>query len=301
MTVEENNIIKQLRLSVSKVKCFDSCKKKFWYNYVMHYPKKTWAFHTLGKFVHLALEEFHFVYLNGSDDPLHIAMGRAYKKAMKEFGKSMSEDSKKEAYEIIDGYLKKITNEKHTLKDVLAVEKNFSFPITKNIILNGMIDKVIIDNGILHISDYKTTKQKKYLLNDWLQLQTYAYIMLQENPDVKKIRGSYIMLRHNFELIQKDFEIDEILQIKEKFEDYAKQIEDEQSYEATPSRLCEYCDFLDMCEPGKEFLNKNTKNTNTGSTTQFWPLVTTGTRFVSEIQTGGDARPEAVCSVKPAG
>ena len=186
----------------------------------------------------MVLEEFHKSFLSGSDEPLNVVMGRAYKIAMKEFGKSMSEDSKKEAFTMIDGYLQKITNEKHTLKDVIAVEKNFSFPISDHIILNGMIDKIQIDHdGILNVGDYKTTRDKRYLKDDWLQLQTYAYVLATEDPSIKQIRGSYILVRHNFERIEKVFNIDEIMEIKDNFETYAKDIEDEQLWEATPTQL----------------------------------------------------------------
>lgn len=265
MPVEQTeNIIKKLKLSVSKVKTFDQCKKKYHYTYEMRLPRKTWAFHTLGKFVHLVLEEFHKSFLSGSDEPLNVVMGRAYRIAMKEYGKSMSEDSKKEAFTMIDGYLQKITNEKHTLKDVIAVEKNFSFPISDHIILNGMIDKIQIDHdGILNVGDYKTTRDKRYLKDDWLQLQTYAYVLATEDPSIQQIRGSYILVRHNFERIEKVFNIDEIMEIKSNFETYAKDIEDEQLWEANPTRLCGYCDHLAICKEGTDFMNKINGNTNT--------------------------------------
>ena len=144
--IEEHNLIKKLKLSVSRVKCFDQCKKKYNYSYNLRLPKKTWEFHTLGKFVHLVLEEFHKAFINGCSEPLHIVMAKSYKIALKQYGKSMSDEMKKEAFSMIDEYLQKITNEKHTIKDVIAVEKTFSFPITDHIILNGMIDKIQVDS-----------------------------------------------------------------------------------------------------------------------------------------------------------
>ena len=264
MSVEEQtNIVKELRLSVSKVKTFQDCARKFYYTYVLHLPRKTWSFHTLGKFVHLVLEEFHLAYINGSIDPLHVVMGKCYKIALKKYGQSMSDDLKKEAFEMIDAYLRKITNEHHTLKNVLAVEKQFSFPITDHIILNGMIDKIEMgQDGILNIGDYKTTKNLKYM-NDFLQLQTYAYVLMTEDPSIKKIRGSYIMLRHNFKRIEKVFDFDEVMEIKWKFENYANLIENEVNFDANPSRLCEWCDHVSICDVGSAFINKG-KNVQHG-------------------------------------
>src|SRR5690606_31482366 len=47
------------RLSVSKVKTFDSCAAKFKYSYIEKLPKKEWDFHVFGTFCHDTLENFH--------------------------------------------------------------------------------------------------------------------------------------------------------------------------------------------------------------------------------------------------
>jgi hypothetical protein len=67
-------------------------------------------------------------------------------------------------------------------------------------------------DNILMVSDYKTTKNKKYL-KDNLQLLTYAYVILSEDPDIEKIKASYVLLRHNFENITHEFLRDEILTV----------------------------------------------------------------------------------------
>ena len=47
-----------LRISVSKAKTFDGCKKKFDFCYVQKLPRKDWDFHIFGKFCHSVLETF---------------------------------------------------------------------------------------------------------------------------------------------------------------------------------------------------------------------------------------------------
>lgn len=184
-------------------------------------------------------------------------MSRAFKAAKAEF--PMSAELQKEAYDMIDGYLKKLATEESTTK-IIAVEKKFDFAITDKVVLNGMIDRIQLDNdGIWHVADYKTTKNKKYLKNDFLQLLTYAYVILTENPELEKVRGSYILLRHNFEYITKDFGKDEILEIKNKYETYAKQIEEEQLWRPNPTRLCEYCSYVDICEEGSALVRPKIK------------------------------------------
>lgn len=245
-----------LRLSVSKVKTFSHCQKQYKFAYINKIPQKEFSFHSFGKFLHKILEDFHTEYINGCIKPYNIIMSRCFKSARKEY--NISQDLEKEAYDIIKLYLKKIDKEFASTK-ILAVEKKFDINISNNIILNGMIDRIQLDNdNIIHVADYKTTKNKKYLKCDFLQLLTYAYVIFMENPTIEKIRGSYILLRHNFEYLTKEFLKDEILKIKEEYQDYAKKIEEELLWRPSPTRLCEYCSYLDICEEGTRLVKPQT-------------------------------------------
>ena len=249
---DENNILK---LSVSKTKCYSGCNKQYYFSYVLKLPKKDRDYHILGKFCHRVLEFFHQEYINGGASPYHIAMADAYKVALSEYKDKMTIEMKKECYEIIDQYLQHITNHRF---NVISVEKRFEFPINETVILNGAIDRIQIDeDNVLHLADYKTTKNKKYLKDDWFQLLTYAYVMLNENPAIKKIRVSYILMRHNFEYITKDFLREDILKIKDQYEDYAKMIKEEKLFRPNPTVLCSWCDHLEVCDEGKAFSNKS--------------------------------------------
>lgn len=244
-----------LRLSVSKTKCFLQCKKQYHFSYILKLPKKDRDYHIFGKFCHKVLEDFHNAYIvNKSEKQFNIEMGIAYKTALSEYGSKMTPEMKQECYEIIHEYLKIVSNDKknNLPANVIACEKSFFFEVDKNIILNGMIDRVQIDaDNVLHVCDYKTVKNKKYLKSDFFQLLTYAYVMLMEDPTLTKVRASYILLRHNFEYITAEFSLPEILEIKDKYIGYARQILNEKDYPANPTKLCLFCDYLDMCEEGK--------------------------------------------------
>jgi RecB family exonuclease len=245
-----------LRLSVSKVKTFSDCQKKYHFSYILKLPRKEFDYHTFGQFVHKILELFYEQRISGNGEPNSDLMGKVFKTAMSEYGHRLSSDHKKEGYEIIDRYLQRLAKGQDEAKKVLSVEKRFNLNITDNVILNGMIDKVQIDNdGVMTVADYKTTKNKKYLKDDFLQLQTYAYVLWSEDKSIKKVRGAYVLLRHDFERIEKEFSIDEIMEVKNKYETYAKNIEDELLWRANPTRLCAYCEFLDSCNEGKSFVN----------------------------------------------
>jgi CRISPR/Cas system-associated exonuclease Cas4 (RecB family) len=107
-------------------------------------------------------------------------------------------------------------------------------------------------DGVLHVCDYKTVKNKKYLKNDFFQLLTYALVLCIEDPTITKVRGSYILLRHGCEYITKEFDLKEIMETKEKFLKYAEQIHAEQLWRANPTPLCNFCDYLTSCEDGKK-------------------------------------------------
>lgn len=252
--------IKDLRLSVSKAKTFNDCKKKFKFSYIERLPKKEWDFHIYGKFVHRVLELFHLHYIEGGTDPRHVAMSNAFKVSLTEFKGQMTKEQKIEAKEACSAYLKRISEEdKSKAPNVLAVEREFSLEIAEKVLLLGVIDRVQIDaDGVPHVCDYKTTKNKKYLKNDWFQLLTYAYVLLLEDPSITKVRGSYILIRHEFEYITAEFTVDEILKVKDKFLKYAEDMNTEQLWRPNPTPLCKYCDFIEHCNEGNQFINRDT-------------------------------------------
>lgn len=241
-----------LRLSVSKTKTFLDCKKKFDFSYIQKLPKKDWDFHVFGKFCHKVLEEFHQAYVEGCTAPYNITMGESYKKALIEYKDKMTADMKKDCWAIINKYLYLVTKDKNLVTSVIGVEKKFDFAVNEKLVLNGMIDKIQIDDdGVIHVADYKTTKNKKYLKDDWFQLLTYAYVILNEDPKVKKVRASYILLRHDFEYLTTEFKASEIRKVKDKYLDYVEQINSETEFAPNPTMLCNYCDFQNLCPAGK--------------------------------------------------
>jgi CRISPR/Cas system-associated exonuclease Cas4 (RecB family) len=244
----------QLRLSVSKTKTFLDCRAKFKFSYIEKLPKKDWEHHTLGKFCHKVLEDFHVAYIEGSTEPYNVIMQKAFKAAVVEYKAAMTPEMKKECWVMIDKYLKIVSDDKknNTGANVIACEKNFELLVDDKVLLNGMIDRIQIDgDGVLHVADYKTTKDKKYLKDDWFQLLTYCFIMINEDPSITKVRASYILLRHNFEYITKEFSVPEIMTVQDKYLQYADQILSEKEYKPTTSGLCRFCDYLNLCPEGK--------------------------------------------------
>jgi RecB family exonuclease len=255
-----------LKLSVSKSKTFQDCKKKFKFNYIDRLPKKDWDHLTYGKFVHRALEAFHKFYLDGSTKHRHEEMQAAFKLAVEEFKDKLSREQKKEAFAALSLYLEKVgqqpfatpgQTDPKTGATILSVEKAFELPVQNRLTLIGFIDRIQLDpDGILHVCDYKTTKDKRYL-KDMFQLLTYAYVLLLEDPTIKKVRGSYILIRHDWEYITQEFDVKQILDVEKKLIKYADDIESEKLYRANPTPLCKYCDYLESCDEGRKFVYRD--------------------------------------------
>jgi len=252
----------EFRLSVSKTKTFLSCKKQYHYSYILKFPKKERDYHLFGIFAHKVLENFHNLYINGCSDPYNVAMKKSFKDAYQEYKDKLTPEMKKECYDVIDSYLKIIYTDKNNYlsSNVIACEKNFSIKVREDVVLNGMIDRIQMDpDGVIHVADYKTTKNKKYLKDDFFQLLTYCYALLLEDESLEKIRASYVLLRHKFEFITTEFKKDDILKIKDQYIEYADKILQETEFEATTSPLCKFCDFLEVCDDGKMSVNPSVR------------------------------------------
>lgn len=262
---------KYLRLSVSKVKTFKSCKKKFYFQYKEKLPRKEWPHTNFGSFLHEVLERFETLILAGRTEPDNILMKECFSGALAGdifegnknnpvvWEEKIDADQKKESFEILCSFLKRRAELKKEgkLPKVVQPEKEFHIEIG-DILLIGFIDLLQIDpDGVLHVADYKTSKSKKYLQKDFMQLKTYAYALFLENPELDKVRASYVMLKHNFDLIETEFTREEVMSTCTKdFLKYAEEIESEKLYRSTVSPLCGYCDFVEQCEDGLEKLGR---------------------------------------------
>ena len=244
-------------LSVSKIKTFKTCKQKFRFDYIDRFPKKDWEHTIFGKFCHLVFELFAIELMAGYTGKDNALMSKCFNKALEEYGDRLSVDQLKESKVICNVFLKDryegIKN--NTSYKFLAVEEGFCLNINNKIYLNGFIDVIQEDaDGMMHVADYKTSKSMEYLKKDLFQLKAYALIMFLKNPELKKIRCSYVMLKHNFARIQKEFTREQIMSMPKDFMKYFETITSEKLYRPSPGPLCKMCDFLDKCEAGKGYL-----------------------------------------------
>jgi len=245
-----------LPLSVSKVKTFEDCKAKYKYNYIEKLPRKTWDFHVFGQFVHAVLEDYHKEVMEGTTEWPHEIMSRAFNYRRKRY-KSLKPPQIKEGWEIVNNYLKQISSHH---PNVMAVERHFYIDVDQSVLVNGFIDRIDLDDdGILHVADYKITKNKKYL-KDFFQLITYAWLLMLEDPSIEMVRGSFILLRHNSEWLTREIRREDVEIVSEKYLKRAAEIRTEKLWRTSPSPLCNFCDFLSNCKDGRQFVSRLGKN-----------------------------------------
>lgn len=246
--MKEESLIK---ISASSVKTFDQCPKKYWFQYINKAPKKEWPHLVLGNICHKTLEIFHKKYLikKVSNDKLGSLMKESFVDALKEF-QNAEKKIIDEAFLLLRDYLESI--KKTSMPNVKGVETPFEFEIDTGILIRGFIDRIDdIGCGKIRISDYKTSKNPKYL--DSFQLNIYGLWLRKENPNIKNFSGSYILLKHKS--ITKDYEFNsfDLDKIQKSLISYANKIKTETEWNFSPSPLCDFCDFKQLCDSQKDW------------------------------------------------
>lgn len=244
-----NDEVELIKLSASSVKLYDQCPRKYFYQYIKRAPKKHWSHLDLGNLCHRALEIFHLVYMKHglNKGSLSKIMKFAFKEARKKYP-NMSDNILLDAKEMLMGYLKMVRSE--GMPVVKGVETSFNLDISDDVLVRGYIDRLdIMKDGTFRIVDYKTTKNETYL--DEFQLLVYGMWLSKEYPHVKKFKGSYVLLRHGSAYKNYDFTIEDVEKVKQKLLDCANNIKNDEEWVQIPTRLCDWCDFKDICPAQK--------------------------------------------------
>jgi len=248
-------------LSVSKSKTFAECKAKYKFSYIEKLPKKERDYHIFGSYVHEILETFHQKLIDDCSrkENWQAILEEAKQEAFSNFKEKLKPEQILLANSIIKEYEEILLEE--GLPNVTFVEKSFYINLMDKVLVHGFIDRIQIDNdGVIHVIDYKTSKDDKYLKNDFFQLMTYAYALMMEDPSLKRVRTSFIMLKHKFKFLTKEFTREDIVDyISGKFIKYASEIDEEKLWRPSPTALCGFCDFLEHCQAGNQYLIKTGK------------------------------------------
>jgi len=273
-----------LKLSVSSMDTYSTCPKKYHYRYIEKVdietePQIATAF---GTCAHLILELFHQKVTDETpqeDWPKIMAKcckeafasnevdgafldqdvwypESKYKKKIESFllqkrdkipGGIFAKDKVNGIIYIrfmMQQYLDKLREE--GLPNVLYTEKDFKFEIRKGVVVRGFIDRVDkVSEDHLHVLDYKTSKNAKYLKE--FQLLVYAKALKLMFPNLKRITGSFMLLKHGFDEVSYELTDMEIEKCENKIVKSAKNILTEDKWIKKPGILCNWCDYKSIC------------------------------------------------------
>jgi len=245
---EEQEDTSLLKLSASSMKTFSQCPRKYYYQYIAREPKLKWDHLDLGNLCHKALEIFHEKYMEMKKKPKYSAlMKEAFAMAREEYP-DMRNELVAEAKDMIKDYL--LFLKSSGMPHVRGVETSFNINITQDILVRGFLDRVDVlpQESIMHIVDYKTTRNPKYL--DSFQLLIYGLWLQSQYPDVDRYKGSYVLLRHGSKHKSYELNREDIEGVKKKIISLADDIRlniSQDSWEPVPTPLCNWCDFKGIC------------------------------------------------------
>lgn len=237
---------KLLKLSVSAIKTYEQCPRKYYYNYVERpdIEKKDWSHLKVGNFVHDVLDSFHSILQKEDYHEWPSLMTTCCKKFLKKY--DLDKDDKLKAKEMLKTYLDKLNE--NGLPNVVATEQKFSIMLDENTLIRGFIDRIDDDdaqNYKYHLLDYKTGKSS-YL--DEFQLLVYGLYLKDKFPDLERFKGSYQMLSEDCKYYMPSvFTVTDLERTKEKILNIANEIRNDQTWEPKPQFLCKYCDYNKLC------------------------------------------------------
>jgi RecB family exonuclease len=261
-TLEKNDLNLPI-FSYSKIGSYKACPLQYKFCYIDKLPRLDKTFTIFGSYCHDVLERFHKFYLDPNNENIAYveAMQKSFIDAKHEWESKeitnnqlrITKDQLKEAYQIMVDYL--LLLNKGNNPKVISVEKKIWLDIENKFILLGYIDRIQIDpDGHIHIVDYKSTKDPKYL-TDRTQLSLYAYSLYCQDPTLQQVRTSYILLKHKMKSLVKEHSIKEIMEAKDKLVEVFLQIQDDKLFRPSPSSFkCKFCDYSKYCAAGSKLL-----------------------------------------------
>lgn len=296
-----DNIFQGFSLSVSTLNSFLKCPLSFYFNRALNIPSDGNEAVVFGSIVHSALQEIYISSANDSqtfNSKSILSKEEALNKFEEIFEKESwklptdrsRQDDKARGLKIIEN-MYKVDN--YIKPGVVAVEKKISgiklcdikynnFESTEfgRVEINGMLDKIELEDNILRVVDYKTGKSKDKEVKKKLAppseenplggdywRQAVFYRLLLENSDIstqgKKLVTRYVFIedttdKRGFSETQ-DFEItqDEVTQVLNQIIDTLREIRDGNyivgGVHSKDKWACEYCGMAkinDMSECG---------------------------------------------------
>ena len=217
--------------TVSKVQCLNDCKRKFYFQYIEKIPVEQTKALKKGSNVHSLLENIENL---KEEDTEEFKIVLNFKNS-----------------DLFKKYEDVILNSEREKGIGIKIEAGKLVPCEfsdEKAIFRGRIDLLGKDT----IIDYKTGKFKDN--QDFTQLEWYAIWLFLKNPDLGKIKISFLYVEHlkeNSKVYYKE-------NLKNLIKNFLEQIKPVFAFEREPKNIpnrtwkCDYCQFKSECD--KDFL-----------------------------------------------
>lgn len=130
----------------------------------------------------------------------------------------------------------------------IDIEKRVVIDLDKEHKLQGYIDRLSFNDGVYEIHDYKTGNSlplQQYIDED-RQLALYSIAVKEGYKDAKKVKLIWHYLSFNKELESSRTD-EQLKELKKKTVELIKKIESTKEFNPIVTKLCDYCDFRNIC------------------------------------------------------
>jgi len=234
-----------MRLSYSAVSTYEKCPLSYRFQYIDKLEVAPSPYLSFGRSMHSALQ---WLYSRKVPEPPSLADLLLQLDACWEgegFCDAGEEDSfRRHAAEVLTAYYQKNVVDFHL---PVAIEDRFEIKMD-GYVLSGVIDRIDRrPDGAYEIIDYKTNRKLPDLrrLREDLQLPIYQ-MACSETWGISPSKLTFYYLIPNQKYSTQPKDADGILRVKERLDRTAQAISSRR-FPATPSPLCPWCSFQDVC------------------------------------------------------
>ena len=254
--------------SHSKIGCYETCPRKFKFNYIDRIkmpesPEGIEAF--LGKRAHETLEQLYKAQKMGKVFSLKETLDKKYTKDVQIVRKGFTAQNYYDAgvKQLTDYYERfKPFNQTYTLG--LEMMIHFNLDDAGEYRINGFIDRLSHNGkGTFEIHDYKTGQSgyTQEQADASRQLALYQIFVEQQYPEVKEIVLIWHFLADNRNVESRRTK-KQIKELKAELLTTIKEIEADDNFKPIESRLCDWCEFIEICPAKKHGIELEKKEKN---------------------------------------
>ena len=248
-----------IRLSVSKAKTFEHCRRQYYYQYILKLPKEVREHNAAGSLVHLVLETFFKAWIAAKyqGDMKALLQGCWSECSVsKEYEFALKFNLVGLAKQYVISYFKSYIDVEIKQTIPLECEPKFTLPIdispTLGIEVIGYIDRIDkVNEKTIRVLDYKTVGKVQYLDN--FQLGIYVAACMAGPYKGYDFEAAYILLKHGNKLRFMPDAGSAYLECLDKMVKVALDIESVTAgtqYNWPPhyTPLCNWCDYKLRCQ-----------------------------------------------------